>query len=386
MNTNKNLLIRTLSIMLAVLTLIGTFSFSEPINANAGDYSAWISIFDPAYYTANNAAAQKYANGNVDLLWNYFVNVGIPKGDQASAEFNLAIYKENNPDLVAAFGNNNIKYYVHYAQAGKAEGRKASNNTANNTATQAQISNYDGQYGSAGYLNGRTLIVSVFVNTPQFKWTGSQADKADMVKVLSKVGLACNYIKTQCANWGCTTDFIYDWTQYPDLAYVANDASGATSYRNKKAVVNNVVNEKALKQKYGADNVVYLYIINTDLSNTTHNNTYIARKNSSVYEEIVTLHKQTNYSTGGTFLLPSSTAHEILHAFGAPDLYTTSEKSIINDSYVQYLNNINRKDIMRNTNFGDSINAPITGITAYYLGIGPVVDDVKNFGLGAAEK
>lgn len=381
MNVKKNLFIRPISLILIMLTIIGTFSFTAPITAKAADYSAWISVFDPAYYAANNAAAKQYANGNVDLLWNYFVNVGIPKGDQASAEFNLAIYKQNNPDLVAAFGNNNIKYYVHYVQAGKAEGRKASNTTTTTTVTT-----YNGQYGSAGYLSGRTLLVSVFVNTPQYKWTGSQADKADMLTINKKVGLACNYIKTQCANWGCTTDFIYDWTQYPDLAYVANDNSGSKSYSNKKAVVNNIVNEKALKQKYGADNVVYLYILNTDLTNTTHNNTYIARSNNSVYEEIVTLHKQTNYSTGGTFLLPSSTAHEILHAFGAPDLYTTSEKSIINDAYVQYLDKINRKDIMRNTNFGDSINAPITGISAYYLGIGPMVDDVITYNLGKAEK
>ena len=47
------------------------------------------------------------------------------KGRQGSAEFNLAAYKANNADLVAAFGDNNQKYYEHYLNSGKAEGRKA---------------------------------------------------------------------------------------------------------------------------------------------------------------------------------------------------------------------------------------------------------------------
>ena len=39
--------------------------------------------------------------------------------------FNLDAYKANNPDLVAAFGNDNVKYYDHYITSGKAEGRIA---------------------------------------------------------------------------------------------------------------------------------------------------------------------------------------------------------------------------------------------------------------------
>ena len=33
--------------------------------------------------------------------------------------------KANNPDLVAAFGDDNVKYYEHYISSGKAEGRIA---------------------------------------------------------------------------------------------------------------------------------------------------------------------------------------------------------------------------------------------------------------------
>ena len=84
----------------------------KPIQANAADYSAWSSIFDPTYYAEHYADANAYANGNVDLLWQHFVYVGIPNGRQASAEFNVTIYIQNYPDLQKAFGTNLIQYYV----------------------------------------------------------------------------------------------------------------------------------------------------------------------------------------------------------------------------------------------------------------------------------
>ena len=51
---------------------------------------------------------------------------GMKEGRQGSSAFNLAAYKANNPDLVAAFGEDNQKYYEHYISSGKSEGRKAS--------------------------------------------------------------------------------------------------------------------------------------------------------------------------------------------------------------------------------------------------------------------
>ena len=56
----------------------------------------------------------------------HFVNSGMKEGRQGSSAFNLAAYKANNPDLVAAFGEDNQKYYEHYISSGKSEGRKAS--------------------------------------------------------------------------------------------------------------------------------------------------------------------------------------------------------------------------------------------------------------------
>ena len=127
---------RSLGFALVLILFMSTIPAIQT-KADYNPYSAWISIFDPAYYNANNAAAAAYAGGDVTKLWQYFVNVGIPKCDQASAEFNVLIYAKNYPELVQAFGGNIIQYYVHYATAGKAAGLNA--RTLNGQSASVEI-------------------------------------------------------------------------------------------------------------------------------------------------------------------------------------------------------------------------------------------------------
>jgi len=135
---NKNVK-KSLSLSLVLVMFLTFITMIKPIQSNAADYSAWSSIFDPTYYATNYADAASYANGNVDLLWQHFVQVGIPSGRQGSAEFNVYIYAQNYPELVNAYGGDFIQYYIHYATVGKSEGRNAmSLNSApaqNKTAT-----------------------------------------------------------------------------------------------------------------------------------------------------------------------------------------------------------------------------------------------------------
>lgn len=45
------------------------------------------------------------------------------EGRQACRDFDVKIYKNNYKDLQAAFGNNNVSYYMHYINNGNAENR-----------------------------------------------------------------------------------------------------------------------------------------------------------------------------------------------------------------------------------------------------------------------
>lgn len=109
--------------LLASLAIVATVFMNAALDVDAANYAAWSAVFDPAYYVEHCPEAKAYAGNNVDKLWQYFVKVGIPRGDQASEEFNVFVYASNYPDLVAAYGGNYVNYYMHYAQAGKKEGR-----------------------------------------------------------------------------------------------------------------------------------------------------------------------------------------------------------------------------------------------------------------------
>lgn len=149
-------------ISLMVAILVSVFCLSNDVKAADNPYIAWISVFDPTYYISHNPQAAAYANGDIDRLWQYFTQVGIPKGEQASEEFNVFIYAKNYPELLNKFGGNMIQYYVHYAQTGKAAGLngKTLNTSASNiNTTNTQNTNLSVQDVSK-YIEMRTIIRS----------------------------------------------------------------------------------------------------------------------------------------------------------------------------------------------------------------------------------
>ena len=53
----------------------------------------------------------------------HFVEHGMQEGRQGTAEFNVYAYKARYADLRSVYGDDLVKYYMHYIRAGKAEGR-----------------------------------------------------------------------------------------------------------------------------------------------------------------------------------------------------------------------------------------------------------------------
>lgn len=89
---------------------------------NGVDYSA---VYDFNYYLSANPDI-KAAFGNDDLaVLSHFVNYGMKEGRRSCEAFNVLTYREKNGDLKAAFGDDLKQYYIHYINYGKNEGRKA---------------------------------------------------------------------------------------------------------------------------------------------------------------------------------------------------------------------------------------------------------------------
>lgn len=84
------------------------------------DYNA---VYDYNYYISKNPDI-KAAFGNDDVaVLSHFVNYGMKEGRVASEEFNVLAYKGAYSDLQSAFGSDLRAYFIHYMNYGKAEGR-----------------------------------------------------------------------------------------------------------------------------------------------------------------------------------------------------------------------------------------------------------------------
>lgn len=87
--------------------------------------SKYAAVYNYKSYMTYNPDLVAAFGDNQKALFEHFINSGMKEGRQASSQFNLAAYKANNPDLVALFGDDNTKYYEHYMTNGKGEGRIA---------------------------------------------------------------------------------------------------------------------------------------------------------------------------------------------------------------------------------------------------------------------
>ena len=85
---------------------------------NGVDYSY---VFDPEYYGNENPSIKIAVNNNNGRLFEHFVRVGMKNGSRGNNDFDVYVYKNQNPDL--KYGMDLDKYYAHYCTIGHREGR-----------------------------------------------------------------------------------------------------------------------------------------------------------------------------------------------------------------------------------------------------------------------
>jgi hypothetical protein len=81
---------------------------------------------------------------DAEALIRHFVEYGMSEGRQASASFNVNVYKAQNADVAAAFGDNTAAYYQHYIAYGVNENRVAVSNAVYNGVDYSAV--YDKDY------------------------------------------------------------------------------------------------------------------------------------------------------------------------------------------------------------------------------------------------
>jgi beta-N-acetylglucosaminidase len=105
-------------------------------------------LFDKDIYIYFNPDVYAAFGNNEKALKNHWLQNGIKEGRIASLIYDSDYYINNNPDLKAAFGNNYLAAYNHFINYGAKEGRKASRY-------------FDSKY----YLNNNSDLKNAFGNS-----------------------------------------------------------------------------------------------------------------------------------------------------------------------------------------------------------------------------
>ena len=249
----------------------------------------------------------------------------------------------------------------------------------------------EGKLGSTGSIADRTVIVSVFADDSETKWDLLSAEDQYTVEAMrERLGVAVDWLERQCLANGVETELFYDWAEDPslfctmDFSYkrMIKDATevhtAADVYYDQRAYAMQYIDGEALKQKYDAENIVYVFYFN--VPGTVENRSWAMCDLSYCDVEIINIYTR-NLFYNGTALQPASTfAHELLHCFGVPDLYCAS--ATIPQEYVDYCGQIGSKDIMFRVNLDYEITELFTEVSAYYAGLTDSCSDLSQWGLG----
>ncbi len=251
---------------------------------------------------------------------------------------------------------------------------------------------FDTSIGSAKELDGKIAIISIFVNDNTTSWDfENSADQEMEGLIYNDLKIATEYLENAVKDYGRDMDMIYDWAEIPELAYTLDvnadyqtidDSYGDLDYSFWDAISKNVPTEDILN-KTGATQAVYMLYFNTPASNTKTSCTRNHYEGMPYPYEMCYMFM----NCSGDKEPPACFAHEILHTFGAVDLYMASEFDGITQEYVDYAESSKLNDIMRicedpknGAYLYDTIKNEITDITAYYTGLTDSSETVDEWG------
>lgn len=238
--------------------------------------------------------------------------------------------------------------------------------------------------GSAGVLEGKSVVISIFVNDSNSRWT-SRAKK----EVNRKVNIAAKYIGNQAKKYGKNVELVTDIYKNRKLGYTfttkmkVNDSNQKQDKLYEKVVkyIDRNIDLEAIRGEYGTDSVGFFFHINkTGVSSTL---VHFAQEGEESFYECSSVFTR----CGGQAEGASTYAHELLHQFGARDLYETSLPDGITKSFVSYIERKFPNDIMFSTytlngkQLKYRIKNDISRVTAYFLGWKKSIPEQKTYPL-----
>lgn len=248
-------------------------------------------------------------------------------------------------------------------------------------------------YGSVALLNTPTVLVSVFLNDAAH---GNTWDADDRAAAVRRTQMAVDWITAQAGEYGVTPKLICDRTEDGSDAALTRSYLVQSTLRGGRnsdessqflTEMDTLCESLAADSRlavYGAKQIGFLFFLPID--GTSFTMVHYADDEQYFYYEYSCIYKTDAY-TDGEGESPATYAHEILHMFGAPDLYEGSGDAYVDDALVQYVEEAYPNDIMLSTyeddgtsNF-DAVTKELSPLTAYCLGLADTCPELDEFPL-----
>lgn len=281
-----------------------------------------------------------------------------------------------------------------------------SSETSETTTLSTVINSHGEELGSAAELSGKIVVVSIFASDYEGDWYTFERDWDHYRQevVIEKLTTAVEWIEDQVASYGRYVEFIYDYEEDEDLVYYMDFDmdifEGKTTYPYHiplyEAIHDEIPTEDLLNW-YDADEILYMFYLNAepevDLEGEVNDKTRSCARTyydwAPYYYEFCLINLN---ATESCFETPGTFAHEILHLFGAPDLYMADEGAHpeigISEEYVNFLGSFDCYDIMYESPWHNDlydIQYTIDDLTAYYLGLTDYSETAEEWGFGPSQ-
>lgn len=246
------------------------------------------------------------------------------------------------------------------------------------------------RYGSVQLLSEPTVLVSIYLNDAA---TGSIWTMEARAAAQQQVAMAVNWLTEQAAGYGVTTQLYYDdGSANSDLSYTyavkarlrgGVDSQESNEFLDEMDALCATVDTEALRQRYGTDHVGFLLFL--PVAGTSFTMAHYAEDDLNFYYEYCCLYRNDAYAAEPEPESPATYAHEILHLFGATDLYEGSADPYVDGELTAYVEQTYPDDIMLSTYAADgsnlytSIDKVISPLTAYCIGLADTCPELALF-------
>lgn len=243
--------------------------------------------------------------------------------------------------------------------------------------------------GSAGVLEGKSVLISIFVDDANSHWSEKKKKETNR-----KLKVATSFIQTQGKRYQKEVILEADFVKHPELQYCMKTKMRLTDKEKKlnrfgekmEAYIEKHIDVTKIREEYDTDSIGFLLFINkSGVSSTSVH--YMEDGTKHFYEMCALFSKYEKEEEGA-----ATFAHEILHLFGARDLYMTSVTDGISSALVRHIQRKFPNDIMFTTftKKGKTLKYRIVNrvdrVTAYYLGWKKSIPEKKTFALYQGEK